>query len=867
MNELNQLLQTLTPDTLLLTANKRLSRWLHKQYHSFQKTTPYQTPNILPIQAWLENCWNTALVNGFAPDKIKLSLSQTKVLWQQVVSKQNENALLHISGTADFVEQAWALTQAWNISVNDKSLAETESGRTFQRWANQFSQECLENRWLETDSLIPTISTLIHNDQLKLPKKIVLLGFLEKPPALQQLIDTLIKQGITVDTISHQIRNVTASRIALQDFEAEITTMARWAKARFNERSENSIACIVPELNRYRSTVVRIFNELFGQHNNLFNISSGETLLKEPAAEMALAILSLPSGKININDLSHLLRSPFIMGSEKQFTQRALLDEKIRSIGNISYSLTELLALITDKTLAKAFNLLEQQQTPEKQLPSHWAHSFLTELNIFGWPGERSTNSREFQAITQFIELIQEFSQLDLILQKISRTKARQQLRQMVVNSLFQPQTTDAPIQVLGMLEITGLTFDSAWVMGLDHQSWPSKPKPNPFLPIQLQRKLQMPHASSDRELAFCQLITNQFLHCAKQVICSHSTHFEDQTLLPSPLIQQLPETDIEHCRIAPFQSRETLLLSSETVEHFIDNHAPSISEGEKVSGGTSIFKFQAECPFRAFATLRLKSKGISEPEMGLNALEKGIITHTVLELFWCTTKTQEKLLEYGDEELDRLIKWCIKKAIEKTLDHRNIAKTLIRLEKERLLQIIKQWLEIEKNRKPFKISTLEKWQKTKIGHIAVTMKADRIDQLDNDHSVVIDYKTGQTNISAWFGERLDEPQLPLYAISAQENISAIAFAQLKANQIQFNGIACEADLLPNVKALEEVKHPEVKLSWQEQLEDWSKNLKNLADDFYHGKASVDPKDPNQTCRYCDLKTLCRIYEKAHDKK
>ena len=45
-------------------------------------------------------------------------------------------------------------------------------------------------------------------------------------------------------------------------------------------------------------------------------------------------------------------------------------------------------------------------------------------------------------------------------------------------------------------------------------------------------------------------------------------------------------------------------------------------------------------------------------------------------------------------------------------------------------------------------------------------------------------------------------------------------------------------------------------------LTQWKAILTQLAVSFRDGEAQVDPKDAN-TCRYCDLQTFCRIYEKA----
>ena len=61
----------------------------------------------------------------------------------------------------------------------------------------------------------------------------------------------------------------------------------------------------------------------------------------------------------------------------------------------------------------------------------------------------------------------------------------------------------------------------------------------------------------------------------------------------------------------------------------------------------------------------------------------------------------------------------------------------------------------------------------------------------------MIDYKTGNLQNNAWFGERPDEPQLPLYCIQPTLSIAGIAFASIRHNQLQFIGIVDNKNTLP----------------------------------------------------------------------
>src|SRR5436309_3482112 len=120
---------------------------------------------------------------------------------------------------------------------------------------------------------------------------------------------------------------------------------------------------------------------------------------------------------------------------------------------------------------------------------SEWALHFSAVLEAAGFPGERALDSDELQTRAKWHELLGELSKLERISESMSFSAAFATLRRLCAETLFQPESPDAPIQILGVIETQGQRFDCLWVTGLTDQVWPRDAHPNPFIPVALQKK------------------------------------------------------------------------------------------------------------------------------------------------------------------------------------------------------------------------------------------------------------------------------------------------------------------------------------------------------------------------------------------
>jgi ATP-dependent helicase/nuclease subunit B len=475
------------------------------------------------------------------------------------------------------------------------------------------------------------------------------------------------------------------------------------------------------------------------------------------------------------------------------------------------------------------------QKKVHSQFPSQWVTYFLERLQHFNWPGERTPNSQEYQQTQLWHQLLERFAQLDSILGKLSLNDALAQCQIMASRLPFQEKVNDSPIQVLGVLEGSGLQFTHCWIMGMDQQSWPPSAKPNPLLPIHLQREYRMPHSSSLRELDYAQSLTNNYRHCANTVIFSSANYQADteQALEASLLIQDIPLAIMPHkdSNNTLYQWQNNLQQSRE-ISHIDCAQGPTFTESH-LTGGTGLLKAQAQNPFDAFIRYRVKANPYNEPVNGFSALEKGDILHQSLASIWQSLKTQEALIKLNENELNALISMHTNTAVTRAQRKRPqaLSKTLCAIEKDRQSLIIKQWLENEKQRPAFTVIATEEAHTITFNNVTLDVRIDRVDQLADGRFLIIDYKTGKASSASWQGERLQEPQLPLYALSYHQKVSGISFASINIEEQEFTGLMHdESHIQHGIKATE----------WEKALEEWQQALTELLTEFQNGECPIE---------------------------
>ena len=855
----------LPSNSLIITPNQRLATFCR---HSMQqralqeKRSVWESAKIYSLSHWQQLLWQQLECHTACDLPLRLNSEQTQIVWQDIIAASQQNRLLNLPATVNAVQSAWQTLQAWQVSLADLASYQHKETQAFYHWAGQFQQYCDTQHVCDESQLLNFLIPALRDKHCDLPTHLVMLGFDEIAPQTQHFFDCLEQAGTPCQTHSFSITCQQQQRVEAPDHNTEIEWLSRWARQQL-DAGKTRIGCVVPQLNACRGQLLQTFKRYCEPGS--FNISSGQRFTDLPMIATAFHILQCRQPVISLTTLNHLLHSPYLVAADEEYASRAHIDADLREQAESELTLNHACKLIQASELTEhapvfwqALQNLQSQDVPKTALPSVWARVFLNCLQQFGWPGDVALNSEEYQCLQQWHKLLMKFCQLDVVKSQWSFSEALQGLQQLMRQHLFQVQTGETPIQVLGVLEAAGLPFNALWFMGLDDQTWPAMASPNSYLPLSLQRQLGMPHASADRELAFSQRFLQRFQHSCEHLIVSHSKQHNDEIRQPSPLITDITLVEISELPLAAEYDLAQALFETRDLEYFSDETGLPVAEPSELRGGSFIFKQQAACPFSAYARFRLRAEPLASTQTGTDPLERGLVLHKALELFWQQTQDHATLCAYSTTQRQAVIERCVDKALKPLQFNRPRLFTarFTQLEQRRLLTLLESWLQFEIHRDAFSVIQQEQWSTIEIAGIPIHMRVDRIDQLQDGSQLILDYKSGKTHINAWFGDRPDEPQLPLYSLINPE-VAGIVFAQVRIDAMGFKGISQVDVGIPGIKMLAELTDEAI--SWTEQLETWRLTLTDLAKQFLAGDARVDPKSTYQTCTYCAYANLCRI--------
>ena len=201
MNDYAALFEELPKSATLLTPNQRLSAYLRKQYQESQNTVLFETPDILPIQAWLHRLYDVALTQAWC-DKICLTSEQTLFLWEQIIQQYppTQTLLSKAHQTALLVHQAWDLLHAWQIPLSALKDAHHPETELFLSWLEPFQATLKQHHWLTPAELPLHLSLHLPEHYCQILPPRYLIGFDEIPPHLKTLLSKLEQYAVPIES-------------------------------------------------------------------------------------------------------------------------------------------------------------------------------------------------------------------------------------------------------------------------------------------------------------------------------------------------------------------------------------------------------------------------------------------------------------------------------------------------------------------------------------------------------------------------------------------------------------------------------------------------------------------------------------------
>lgn len=825
----------------ILAPNVRLARALREASDAEAAAAGpgsiWQTARILTPGAWVRELWMEAVWTG-AAQGVLLNTAQEVQLWRRVILESEEaDRLLQVDAAAQLASEAWRTLHEWRIPWTAAAFEPQEDSAAFYRWSRRYAQLCEQNGWIDAARLPDALEVPVA------PSAVHVHGDVRRmTPQLRALLDRLPHGWEAAEAVPHG-----SGEAFLVQFGAppdEIRAVAEWAQSRGEGRI--GIVCasdaVAAELDRVLLETLHPAQRLWPSPDapRRYSMARSQALSAEPLVRTALLALQLCRGSLPLAEAGSLLRSPFLGRALQERAARAMLDAQLRRNHPEHLTLQSLSAAAKIKapvlgTLLAKFEKARRGM-PKTALPSAWALQFSRLLRSLDWPGSEALTAHERGVIEAWNAVLGDYASLDAVVgTPQSQSAALHALTSLARNQRAPARELTARIQVLPFAEAEGLTFDHVWVLGCTADQLPGGARPNPFLPGHLLRSRNVPGASAEIELERARRIVRSLRESAtREVVFSYAIRDGERDLRVSPLVSALEELE------AMVQPPQQAQPAAEPVplEELDDFSGPPVVPGSRQKGGTRILLLQAACPFRAFAEMRLHLRPLESGEPGLNPRDRGRLLHDALQLIWSHLQGSERLLAMDAGERRELVEGSIRQCQTVYPPQDAFERELLELECERLTGVLTEWLESEKKRAPFVVIGHEQARTIELGGLKFDARVDRVDRVPGAGDVIIDYKTGEMPSDPWYGERMAEPQMPVYAVSHPGKVGGLLFGLVSPGAMEFKGIEPGKPL---------------------PLEDWRKAVTKLAEQFAAGVATLDPKPYPKTCEYCSAGPLCRV--------
>jgi len=867
----------------VVASGDRAARAIQAEFHRRRRAeglSVWPAPSVVSWDAFLRRIWEERNVDG----ELLLNSAQERTLWVQIIQSDKQHLPTALSQSARRLASMAVEAHELLCSYASELLRDSErkgwdrDAGAFSTWLIDFNKRCREDKLISISRIALKLISALRQDPSARPA-LLIAGFDRILPVQRELFDAW---GSWKQILPEQ----DPGRIhfhSAPDTQTEFEACAAWCHRELEANRNKRLLVISQNLSERRGELERAFLRLSRPGTMpLFEVSLGIPLSQTPLVRSACLLLRWLTGEVSENELDWLFAGA--MGEDSPALQSSMRALRRRDRQRPRWSLNGFLNACHEcstiphrweRGMIAAHDLLKKSNHPQN--PVDWSDRVPQMLEAMGWLGVHAQSSADFQTQLRWQQVLDTAGSLGFDGRRISWSDFRNELEHMASDTLFAPQSVDAPIQIAGPAESAGLAADGIWFLGADEESWPAVASMHPFLPPAVQRKAQMPHASHLDDWQFSSAITHRLLASAPVVNFSFARQKGGVEARPSRLILQLAQ--------APQPLPTDLITSHRQSQPSVAVSFPDTTRvafaAEHLRGGAGTLSSQSQCSFKAFATSRLSAQNWDPSEVGLSAKQRGQILHAVLHSIWAGPP--DGLCNHAElcavDDLGGFVRRHVKAVLQAEVPsvlRETMPRLYLELEETRLVRLLTEWLNFESSRIEFTVEATELKRTVTIAGLSMNLRLDRVDRLHDGSQLVIDYKTGNVDPKSWDPPRPDDVQLPLYKLFAVDPLQpplfekyggpasgGLVFAKVRAGDICFAGRVANAraTINPDLNGNNALVQRKLKAADETK---WREEIERLVRDFTHGRADIVPREYPKTCERCGLQSVCRIQEQEN---